>query len=213
MNTYYKFVPNVFVAHCDEAYEKGQTIIVTTKYGAEHECIVFNRVAFKDGIYYHSIVRADGFNAQDYARKKAERLGGYAANAEKRSDDAYEASKEGKDFLALGEPIKVGHHSERRHRALIERNNDRMRKCIEESDKAKAYESRRAYWEARTEVINLSMPESLEYFEHKLEEAREKHEGIKSGKYPREHSFTLTYAKKEVKDLEEKVKMAKRLWE
>ena len=37
-------------------------------------------------------------------------------------------SNEGSEFLSLGEPIKVGHHSANRHRALIERNWDRMGK-------------------------------------------------------------------------------------
>ena len=56
------------------------------------------------------------------------------------------------------------------------------------------------------------MPESLEYFEYKLEEKKEYHEGLKSGKYPRDHSFTLTYAKKELNELQKKVDLAKRLW-
>ena len=37
MNTYSKYAPNVFVAKSQELYEKGQTIIVTTKYGKENE--------------------------------------------------------------------------------------------------------------------------------------------------------------------------------
>ena len=39
MNTYVKFAPNVFVAKCEEQYEKGEVIEVTTKYGKENECI------------------------------------------------------------------------------------------------------------------------------------------------------------------------------
>jgi len=41
MNTYHKFAPNVFVAKSTERYVKDETIILTTKYGKEHECIVF----------------------------------------------------------------------------------------------------------------------------------------------------------------------------
>jgi len=212
MNVYHKFAPNVFVAKCTDAYEKGQSIIITTKYGKEHECIVFNRVAFKDGAYYYSIVRADGFNIQEFARQKADRYNRWATSREKKADAYYKASQEGKDFLALAEPIKVGHHSEKRHRALIERNWNRMGKCIENSDKAKEHESKSEYWESRINIINLSMPESLEYFEYKLEEAKERHEGIKSGKYPKDHSFALTYAKKEVNELVKKFELAKRLW-
>jgi len=212
MNTYAKYCPNVFVAKCSEQHEKGEIIPVTTKYGKENDSIVFNLVAQKDGFYYYSIVRADGFNVQERAKAKAERLHEWANNAEKRSTQYYEASNEGRDFLALGEPIKVGHHSEKRHRALIERNWNRMGKSVEESRKAAEYESRSEYWESKANTINLSMPESIEYFEFKLEQAKKRHEGLKNGTIPRDHSFSLAYANKEVKELEEKVKIAAKLW-
>jgi hypothetical protein len=49
MNVYSKFCPNVFLAKCEEKYEKGEVIEVTTKYGKENECIVFNLIYEKDG--------------------------------------------------------------------------------------------------------------------------------------------------------------------
>lgn len=211
-NTYSKYVPNVFLAKCSEQHEKGEIINVETKYGKENESIVFNLIYQKDGFFFYSIVRADGFNAQEYAKFKAEKYNGYAANAEKKSEQYYNASKEGADFLALGEPIKVGHHSEKRHRALIERNWNRMGKCVEFSNKAESYESKAEYWERKANVINLSMPECLEFYEYKLEKAKEYHEGLKSGKYERAHSFSLTYAKKEVNELEKNIELAKKLW-
>lgn len=73
MNTYYKFCPNVFLAKCDAKHEKGEVINVTTKYGKENESIVFNLMFERDGFYYYSIVRADGFNAQEWAKQRAER--------------------------------------------------------------------------------------------------------------------------------------------
>lgn len=56
------------------------------------------------------------------------------------------------------------------------------------------------------------MPESLEYFAYRLEQAKEYHEGVKSGKYPREHAYTLTYAKKNVNEMQEKYDTARKLW-
>lgn len=212
MNTYAKYCPNVFVAKCTESHSKGETIIVTTKYGKENECIVFNLMLFRDGFYYYSIVRADGFDRQEWARRRAERLSGYAANAETKSDQYYEKSNKDREFLSLGEPIKIGHHSERRHRKSIEDANNNMRKCVELSDKANHLKDRAAYWLSRTEEINLSMPESVEYFEYKLEEAKMNHEGLKSGEIERSHSFSLTYAKKEVNELQKKFETAKKLW-
>lgn len=212
MNTYSKYEPNVFLAKCTEKHEKGEIINVTTRYGKENESEVYNLIYEKDGSFYYSITRADGFNIQERAKAKAERYSNWAASAERKSDQYYEASNEGADFLSLAEPIKVGHHSEKRHRALIERNWNRMGKSVEFSKKADAHESRAEYWARKENDINLSMPESMEYFEFKLENAKEYHEGLKSGKYPRSHSFSLTYAKKEVNELTKKLEIAKKLW-
>lgn len=213
MNTYAKFCPNVFVAKCPEQHERGEVILVETKYGKENESIVFNLVSRKDGFFYYSIVRADGFNAQEYAKKRADKLHNASLNAEKKSEAYFNASNEGADFLALGEPIKVGHHSEKRHRALIERNWDRMGKSVEYSDKAADYAYRVAYWAERANTINLSMPESIEFYEYKVEEAKLRHEGLLSGEIKREHSYSLTYAKKDVNEAEKNLALAKRLWE
>lgn len=211
-NTYEKYTANVFVAKSTERYSKGDTILMTTKYGQEHECIVYNCVLQKDDYFYYSIVRADGFNAQERAKKKAERLINASVNAKNKSTEWYEKSNEQRDFLALGEPIKVGHHSEKRHRALLERNDNRMRKCVEFIEVAKTYEQRAEYWKAKENEINLSMPESLDFYEYKLEEAKLKHEMLKDGRLPREHSFSLTYAKKAVNDATDKFKTAQKLW-
>ena len=212
-NTYTKFCPNVFVAKCSEHHEKGEVITLSTKYGKEHECIVFNLAGKgKDGFFYYSIVRADGYNVQERAKAKAERINSWAANAEKKSTQYWEASHEGKEFLSLAEPIKIGHHSEKRHRALIDRNHDRMGKSVEFSNKANEYNEKAEYWESKTSEINLSMPESLDYYEFKLEQAKEKQNGLKDGTIERRHSFSLTYATKEVKELTEKVNTAKKLW-
>jgi hypothetical protein len=212
MNTYSKYVPNVFLAKCSEQHEKGETIELETKYGNNHECIVFNLIFQKDEFYYYSIVRADGFNHQEWAKRKAEKLETAAMNAQKRSDDWRERSNEGKEFLSLGEPIKVGHHSEKRHRALIERNWNRMDNAMTELKKAESYESRAEYWEKKASTINLSMPECIDFYEFQLEKAKANHEGLKNGTIKRLHSYSLTYAKKEVNDLEEKLKLAYRLW-
>jgi len=212
MNTYKKYCPNVFVAQCEEKHEKGDKIIVVTKYGKENECIVFNLIAEKDGFYYYSIVRADGFNNQERARNKIEKLNNWADNADKKGDEWREKSNEGKDFLALGEPIKVGHHSEKRHRALIERNWNRMSNAMEEYKKAEAYRERTAYWERMANKIDLSMPESLEFFEAQLEEAKEYHQFLKDNPAERPHGMALSYASKKIKDLKSKYETAVKLW-
>lgn len=56
------------------------------------------------------------------------------------------------------------------------------------------------------------MPESFDFYEYELEKAKEKHEGLKNGTIERDHGFSLTYAKKEVNEIEKKLKLAIRLW-
>ena len=87
MNTYHKFAPNVFLAKCDEKHERGEEIAVTTKHGKENDCIVFNLIFEREGFYYYSIVRSDGFNVQEWAKRRAERRREWAASARRNSDD------------------------------------------------------------------------------------------------------------------------------
>jgi len=214
-NTYKKYCPNVFVAKCPEQHKNGETIILTTKYGKENECEVHNYLGKdREGFYLYSIVRADGFNAQERAKAKAEKLNGYASNAEKRGNEAYKKSdlREEATGIPLGQPIIVGHHSERGHRKVIERADNAMRKSIEESKKAEDYQSRAQYWEAKQNAINLSMPESMEFYEFKLEESTKEHKFLKDNPDKRMHSFSLTYANKAVKDTKKNLELAVKLW-
>jgi len=216
MNTYKKYCSNVFVAQCEEKQKKGATIVVETKYGKENEHIVHNFVGYTgtkgSPMYCYSITRADGTDSRDRAKNKIDKLNSWAYNADKRSNEAYEQSKEGKDFLVLAEPIKVGHHSEKRHRALIERNWKRMEKSVNEANKAEAYRERTAYWETMANKIDLSMPESLDFFAIQLEEAKEYHKFLKDNPKERPHEMALTYAKKKVNELTKKCKTAETLW-
>ena len=68
--------------------------------------------------------------------EKPEKYSDASSNSIKKSNERMNAAQEGREFLSLGEPIKVGHHSEHRHRALIERNNNRMDKSMEHYQKA-----------------------------------------------------------------------------
>ena len=87
-----------------------------------------------------------------------------------------------------------------------------MSKSVEYSDKAESYESRVTYWDHKASTMNLSMPECIEFYEFQLEKAKLKHEGLKNGTIERGHSFSLTYAKKDLNEAEKKLKLANRLW-
>lgn len=212
MNCYRKYCPNVFVLESPEEYQRGDTADIETKYGKVHEVIVFNKLFTRNGLNYYSQVRSDGFNAQESARMKARRYSEWSDSAASKSDEYYRKSNRHSDFLSLGEPIKIGHHSERRHRHMIDDANRNMGKCIELSNKADEHAQRAAYWESRANDINLSMPESIDYYSHKLEEAKRQHLFYKENPDKREHSYSLTYAKKAVNEAKKNYDTAVKLW-
>ena len=211
-NVFYKYVPNVYLAKCTQQHQRGDVIEVATKYGKAVSCIVFNLIMERDGFYFYSIVREDGYNCQERARRRAERWNAAADNSEKKSAEYFKKSQRHSEFLSLGEPIKVGHHSERGHRKMIEDAWNNTGKMVEMYDKSKEQRGKAEFWEKKMTQVNLPMPESVEYFAQVLEEARKTHEGLKNGTIPRTHSMALAYAKNAVNDAERKLELARKLW-
>ncbi|MFJ8385557.1 DUF3560 domain-containing protein [Streptomyces sp. NPDC094438] len=76
------------------------------------------------------------------AEDRADRFGQYADNATTRSEAAWKRSHEISERFHMGQPILVGHHSERRARRDHERMDSAMRTSIGERDKA-------GYWADR----------------------------------------------------------------
>lgn len=209
MATFKKYCPNVWVAECDEKHNKGEIITLETQYGKEVYCEIYNLVSEKNNKFYYSIVRLEELS---YAERKADKYRNSQALHEAKSHEWHEKSQEGAEVLRLAEPIKIGHHSEHRHRALIERNWNRIGNAVKEEKIADERARKAEYWEAKAEEINLSMPESLEYFSKQLEKAKTRQQGLKDGTIKREHSYSLTYATKAVKDLTAKLEIAQKLW-
>ncbi len=76
-------------------------------------------------------------NTRERREAKAERLRGWADNAAKRASQRFDAAdpSEANTGIPFGQPILVGHHSERRHRNALDRIDNNMRKGVEESNK------------------------------------------------------------------------------
>ena len=73
---------------------------------------------------------------------RTERYSGYADNAQTRAETRSLSAHEIGRHIPMGQPILVGHHSERRHRRDIDRIDSHMRKSIEESKKANYFSYR-----------------------------------------------------------------------
>ncbi|PMD95504.1 hypothetical protein BWI97_14205 [Siphonobacter sp. BAB-5405] len=82
----------------------------------------------------------------DLKRERAEnRSDRYAVKADKTRDEAYRSQNKAVDMLRvipMGQPILVGHHSERGHRRLIQKSDDAMRRGVQGEKKADYYDQR-----------------------------------------------------------------------
>lgn len=90
-------------------------------------------------------LQEDETDLKALAEDKAERYEGYSENAGKRSEQAYKGVKAIADAIPFGQPILIGHHSEKRHRAAVDKIDRGMRKTVEEGKK-------RDYWEYRAKA-------------------------------------------------------------
>lgn len=79
---------------------------------------------------------------QDRATDRAERMTERAENAQERSRAEYQKSNDAVSGIPFGQPILVGHHSERGHRNALKKSDRAMTRSIEERDKAEHYEQR-----------------------------------------------------------------------
>jgi hypothetical protein len=212
MNVYKKYCPCVYVAECDEPHEKGDEITVTTQYGKENKCVVWNKVAEIKGKFYYSVTREDGYNVQERAKQKAGRYEEWAKHADEKSCERCTKAIDALKDIPFGQPILVDHYSAKAHRRAIEMSDNNMRKSVELMDKAETHANKAEYWKSMEDKIDLSMPESIEYYKNKLEQAKELHEGLKNGTIPREYGMQLQYAKNAINDMQKKYDTAVKLW-
>jgi len=98
------------------------------------------------------------------AERRADWHAEHAGNAAAASDAAYETSRRIGDMIPLGQPILVGHHSERRHRRDIERIDNAMRRSVDEA-KRSDYHADRAEAAEKFQARRESVPTTLRRIE------------------------------------------------
>lgn len=106
-------------------------------------------------------------NRKERQEARAERYRQYAENAEKRSNAAFNASSAAVENIPLGQPILVGHHSEKAHRRALDRSNSAMMRCVHESEKA-AYYRRKAEAVENNDNIYLGDEDAIERLKVKI---------------------------------------------
>lgn len=121
-------------------------------------------------------------NLNSYKEKqqaKADRFRELAEKARRESNMAYQAAKQTADFIPMGQPILVGHHSEGRHRRDIQRIDNNMRKSVELDKKAEYYENKAKNAE-NSNVINSDDPAAIDKLSQKLKSLENNQELMKS---------------------------------
>lgn len=98
---------------------------------------------------------------------RAERYREYAENAAKRATAAFNASNDAVANIPLGQPILIGHHSEKAHRRALERSNGAMMRSVHESEKA-AYYARKAEAVENNDNIYVGDDDAIERLEEKI---------------------------------------------
>jgi hypothetical protein len=124
---------------------------------------------------------------EDKREGRIERFEQAAANAAQRSDAYYKRSGEG--LPEFGQPILVGHHSEKRHRIALAKAHNAMDKSVEEGKKADYYADKVEAAKSNTS-ISSDNPDALFLLKEKLEslEAEQAHykkvnKAVKSAKF------------------------------
>jgi hypothetical protein len=112
---------------------------------------------------------------QEYAAERsevrAERLEDRAEHHAKVSDELWERGRQMMDGVPFGQPILVGHHSERGHRNLLKKTDNICRKSVGEHKYAKELERRSEGAERRARMKSAETC-TLEYAGNRLKEAK-----------------------------------------
>lgn len=106
---------------------------------------------------------------QEKATVRAERAEKRAEKAQQRSNSLYNSASEMASAIPMGQPILVGHHSEKRDRRYRERIHNTMGKSVKEQEKSDYYKekAKTAEWTAKGEKYR-----NPRYLNNRIKEAK-----------------------------------------
>ena len=117
-------------------------------------------------------------NRKERQEARANRYRELAEKANKQSNEASKLSHSMVEHIPLGQPILVGHHSERAHRSLLDRSWNTLGKSVKLSEKAEYFEQKAAAAE-NNDAIYLGDDDAVERLEAKLANLEKKQETMK----------------------------------
>jgi len=150
----------------------------------------------------------------DYKERREDRIDALANKARKANIEskAYvQKSIRAGQGIEFGQPILVGHHSEKRHRAAIKKINSNMEKAVASEDKSEYYQHRAEAAE-NNNAISGDDPEAVNRYNEKLEHLEALQKYMKSANaYWRKHKTMKGYTdmpEKEALEIDERMKTA-----
>ena len=144
---------------------------------------------------------------EERKQMKKERYEELAENARQRSKEYFATHDKISSHIPLGQPILVGHHSEKGHRRDLKRMANAMDKSISESDKADYYDNKVATIESNS-AISSDDPQAIQKLEQKLEQLEKQKIAIKA----RDHEwYELPYINKDIKQIKDRIQQLKKL--
>lgn len=129
--------------------------------------------------------------------------------AEQKSQSHYKKHNDLSNVIPMGQPILIGHHSEKRHRKDLDRIDNEMRKSIQESEKADYYRNKVDNID-NSKVISSDDPKAIEKLQARIEELEKAKVEVKA----RPHEwYELPYLNADIRRLKDRIKEIQELEE
>ena len=118
-------------------------------------------------------------NFNEKREKRIERFEKLSEKANKQSIEASNASRKMTEHIPMGQPILVGHHSEKRHRNLLDKSWNKLGQSVKLSEKADYYKEK-AEAAKNNNAISSDDPDALEKLQEKLVALQKRQETMKA---------------------------------
>ena len=110
--------------------------------------------------------------------RKLEKRGQWAESAQNRAENRLRAADSAVEGIPMGQPILVGHHSEKRHRRALDRCHNNMSKAFEERTKAENHASKAKGLQRQLDKSIFSDdPDAIEALQARIAELEAKADG------------------------------------
>ena len=106
-------------------------------------------------------------NFENKRQNRIDRYTELAQKSESKSDDAYKKAKKESSMIPFGQPILVGHHSEKRHRNHLKRIDGVFEKSFKEQEKADYYRNKAEAAQNNTAIFSDD-PDAIQKLKDKI---------------------------------------------